>query len=75
MEEEEEQPYDLKKLIIIVETLLDELNTLRKRKNYRKYYRKYRQKLKRNIAQKKKDLLLATESVTRKDGEIILYFD
>ena len=70
-----EEPYDIEKLIVTVETLLEELQSIRKRQRYRKYYRKYRAKLKRKVEQKKEAIARSQQCVSRENGSVVLYFD
>ena len=69
------EAYDIQRLIVIVQCLLDELHLIKKRKYFRAYYRKHREKLKRKIEHKKADFAIKTAEVMEQREQYILHFD
>ncbi len=69
------EAYDIQRLIVIVQCLLDELHLIKKRKYFRAYYRKHREKLKNKIENKKVELALKTGEIIEQKEQYILYFD
>ena len=69
------EAYDIQRLIIIVQCLLDELHLIKKRKYFRAYYRKHREKLKTKLEKKKTELAIKTGERINQQREYILTFD
>ena len=63
---------DLENLIIIVESLLNELKTIKRQKYFRNYYRKHRNRIRQKIHFGKQTHVFKTER-KREDG--VVYFD
>ena len=69
------EAYDIQRLIIIVQCLLDELHLIKKRKYFRAYYRKHREKLKNKVIKKKSELAIKTGERIAQEKEYIINFD
>lgn len=53
--------FDIERLIVIVQSLVDELKLIKHRAYFRKYYRKHRERIKERIRVKKRELLYASK--------------
>ena len=67
--------YDIERLIVIVQSLVDELKLIKHRAYFRKYYRRHREKIKERVRAKKQASVLYASKLDKPAPPYMLTFD